>query len=96
MTAICRLESTFTITGRGFVLIVEILEGIIHIDDFVVLPVGGVMRRERIAGVEGGRIHGPPRDVVGLMLRELPLEDIPEVKAALQVGQLLDVEAGRP
>ena len=94
MSAVCRLESMFTITGRGFVLIVEITEGIIRVGDSIVLPVADTPRRERIAGVEAVSDRGPPRDVVGLLLADLPMQDVPKVKAALQIGQLLDVEAG--
>jgi hypothetical protein len=40
MIAVCSLESMFTITGPAFVLIVEILEGIIYVGDSIALPMG--------------------------------------------------------
>ena len=94
MKAICRLESMFTITGRGFVLIVEITQGVIRVGDSIMLPMPVALRRERIAGVEAVSDRGPPRDLVGLLLPGLPLQDLPTVKAALRVGQLLEIDPG--
>ena len=95
MGASFRLEGTATITGRGLVLTGQIAEGRFRIGDIVLLPIGATIRRERITGIELGDKRAPDGTMagfVGLLVGDVPSADIPGLRAALDVGQLLLIE----
>ena len=90
------LDAAFRITNRGLVLATQQWSGVIRVGQRVLLPDGhGGVRAERITGIETGRKtdnNGQPVVWIGILLGELPENEIAKVQAELRTGELLTVE----
>ena len=100
MAGSLQLETTFTITGRGLVLAGQIVDGTVKIGGRVVLPEGpGGTRNERVTGIEfidGHNDDGTAKSAIGLLLDELPVQDIAALRSQLTPGLVLRVEDPEP
>ena len=90
------LDATFRITDRGLVLATQQWSGVIRVGQRVLLPDGrGGVRAERITAIETGRKtddKGQPVSWIGILLGELPENEIAEVQAQLRTGEVLTVD----
>ena len=97
MAGTFRVESTFSITGRGFVIAGDIVAGTIRIGGRVAVPNGqGDTSLVRVSAVSMGRRAGGAPDFVGLVLGELPPEEAIPLGERLKTGLELTVEDPEP
>ena len=83
------IESTFSITKKGFVIAGQIQSGTVKIGDELVLPI----KKRTIVGIEMG--HGKNVDenysFVALLLGDLSENEINDIKENVQNGSTLQV-----
>jgi hypothetical protein len=95
-----RIEATFVITRHGLVLAGDVVSGRVYKDGRIALPDGaGGTRLERITAVEivdRREDDGTMRGLVGLIVGELPPEEIVGLRAAITPGMVVAVEAPEP
>ncbi|MFL5600908.1 MAG: hypothetical protein ACJ78I_10980 [Gemmatimonadaceae bacterium] len=92
-----RVESTFTITGRGFVIAGDVAAGNVRIGGWVAIPDGAdATRLVRVTDVSMGRRANGVSDFVGLLLGELRPEEVTALRERLTTGLDLRVEDPEP
>jgi hypothetical protein len=97
MAGIFRIESTFTITGRGFVVAGDIVTGSVRVGGRVTLPDGtGETRLVRVTDVSMGRRGTGAPDFVGLLLGELRPDEATALRERLAAGLELTVDDPEP
>ena len=96
MAGTFRVESTFTITGRGFVIAGDIAAGNVRVGGWVTLPDGGGTRLVRVTDVSMGRRGSGAPDFVGLLLGELRPEEATALRERLTAGLELTVDDPEP
>ena len=82
MAGTFRVESIFTITGRGFVIAGDIAAGSVRVGGWVAIPDGaGATRLVRVTDLSMGRRGNGAPDFVGLLLGELRPEEVNALRA---------------
>jgi translation elongation factor EF-Tu-like GTPase len=90
MGATFLVESTFTLTNRGFVIAGQVRNGNFRIGDTLILPFG----RKLITGIEmgdGKNKDGSHYSFVGILLGNLTENELTEITNNLQIGSILEI-----
>lgn len=100
MSAKFLVEDTLMITGRGLIIVGQILEGTLWIGSRVLLPDGtGGSKIEPVTGLESGHGRnedGTVRGFVGLLIGRMEESEIPEMRKRLVRGDELNVMGPEP
>lgn len=92
-TAQFKLDNVFHLTGRGFYLLGEIIEGEINPGQLVDLKVLGINKDLKVASVElaDKPYDGKPWNGVGLAINELTGEDIQHLKQQCLLHPVINI-----
>lgn len=77
--AICELQETFRITGRGLVFVVKVIEGTFLTNDFMEFNFNGRDIKRKIIGIDRGSNPNNDKRFVGILVQCFNSEEIDDL-----------------